>query len=172
MPDPIAPASPIPPVIGPPVVAPPAVVPSGRGLKIALAVSVAINLAIAGLAAGAWLNGRHEARGRGMSDFGAFSEALSREDRRGLRRALITEAPAFRAARTAAEAAFAGVVTALRTEPFDPAALDAALAAVAARNADRLELGRALIATYLVGMEAEDRLALADRLEAQLARGD
>ena len=162
MTDPLAPASPI---LQP-------LEPSGRGLKIALAVSVGINLAIAGLAAGAWLKDGHDARGRGMSDFGAFSEAFSREDRRALRKALTDRAPDFRAARTAAEAEFAGLVTALRAEPFDPAAVGAALAAISARNADRIDLGRNLIETYLLGMPTQDRLALANRLEVQLTRRD
>ena len=73
----------------PPTPAPaPALSKSGRGLRIALAISVALNLAIAGLVAGAVL--RNHAPG-GREDvarelgFGPFTEALSREDRRALR---------------------------------------------------------------------------------------
>ena len=58
-----------------------------RGVKIALAVSVALNLAVAGLAVGAWLgDGPHKGMPRDMS-FGPFSEALDDADRRAIRRA-------------------------------------------------------------------------------------
>jgi hypothetical protein len=59
----------------------------------------------------------------------------------------------------------------LRAEPFDPAAMTAALAAIETRNAERLELGRSLIETRLIEMSAEERRAFADRLERGLHRG-
>jgi len=143
--------------------------PSGRGLKIALAVSVALNLAVAGLAAGAWMKGGSSSpRGESTMSFGAFSDVLSREDRRALRKALLANAPSFRAAREAAEAEFFTLVAALRAEPFDPAAVQTAFAAIAAQNAARLDLGRGLLEAHLIGMPAADRLAFADRMEARL----
>ena len=59
----------------------------------------------------------------------------------------------------------------MRADPFDPAALKAALAALEARNAERLELGRTLIETRLIEMSPEERAAFADRLEKGLRRG-
>lgn len=145
--------------------------PSRRGLKIALAVSVALNLAVAGMIAGAWIKGG--GHGRGMPhdlSFGAFSEAFSADDRMALRRALLDRAPDFRASGKAASAEFETLLAALRASPFDPAAMQKALAAVEARTAGRLELGRLLIESRIIEMLEVDRLAFAERLEAGLRR--
>jgi uncharacterized membrane protein len=158
---------PVTPTVAPASAAP---APSGRGLKIALAVSVALNLAVAGLVAGAWMK---DGPSRGMPrdlSFGPFSEALSQEDRRALRKALADRAPGFREARVAAQAEFAALLAALRASPFDPAAMQSALAAIEARNAGRLELGRSLIEARITQMSDADRLAFADRLENGLRR--
>ena len=146
-------------------------IPSRRGLKIALAVSVALNLAVAGMVAGAWI--RDGGHGRGMPhhlSFGAFSEAFSADDRMALRRALLDRAPDFRASSKAAKAEFETLLAALRASPFDPAVLQKALAAVEARTAGRLELGRELIENRITQMTEADRLGFADRLEAGLRR--
>ena len=134
----------------------PAVPATSRGVKIALALSVALNLAVAGLAVGAWLgDGRHHGMPRDMS-FGPFSAALDDTDREQ---------------RAAARAEFETLLATLRADPFDAAALKAALAALEARNAERLDLGRSLIETRLVEMTPEERAAFADRLEKHLRRG-
>jgi uncharacterized membrane protein len=142
-----------------------------RGVKIALALSVALNLAVAGLAVGAWLgDGPRKGMPRDMS-FGPFSAALDDTDRRAIRRALMERAGEFRASREAAKAEFQTLLETLRAEPFDPAAMNAALVAIEARNAERLELGRSLIEARLVAMTTEERQAFADRLERGLRRG-
>ncbi len=142
-----------------------------RGIKIALAISVALNLAVAGLALGAWLKEGppRERMSRDLS-FGPFGEALSPEDRRALRRAFMDRSPTFRESRTEARAEFASLLAALRASPFDPAALQSALDAVETRMADRLELGRDLIAARLTQMSDAERRAFADRLEKGLRR--
>ena len=152
---------------------PPPIVPApaSRGVKIALALSVALNLAVAGLAVGAWLgDGPHRGMPRDMS-FGPFSEALDDDDRRPIRRALLERLGEFREQREATRAEFETLLAALRAEPFDPAALTAALAAIESRNAERLELGRSLIEARLIEMSTEERRAFADRLERGLHRG-
>jgi uncharacterized membrane protein len=160
---PPAPATPAPVT---PVPAPPAF----RGLKIALALSVALNLAVAGLAAGAWLrDGPQKGMPRDLS-FGPFSEALDDSDRRALRKALVARAGEFRTGREAAKAEFMTLVATLRATPFDPAAMKTALAAIEARNAERLALGRSLIEARLVAMTDAERLAFADRLERGIGR--
>lgn len=143
-------------------------VPTSRGVKIALALSVALNLAVAGLAAGAWLrDGPHGGMPRDMT-FGPFSEALDEADRKSIRRALMQRVGEFRSQREAARAEFETLLGALRADPFDPAALKTALAALEARNAERLELGRTLIETRLIEMTPDERAAFADRLEKGL----
>jgi len=142
-----------------------------RGVKIALALSVALNLAVAGLAVGAWLgDGPHRGMPRDMS-FGPFSEALDSDDRRALRKALLARLGEFRGQREAARAEFQALLTALRADPFEAEALKTALAALEARNAERLDLGRSLIEARLIEMTPEERAAFADRLEKGLKRG-
>lgn len=152
---------------------PPAPPRNGRGLKIALALSVALNLAVAGLVIGAWASG-HGPRHGGPRDlsFGPFSAALSPQDRRALRQAFLEQTPDLRASREAARAEFQTLLSTLRARPFDPAALSTALAAIETRNATRLEMGRSLLETRIAGMDEADRLAFADRLEAGLRHRD
>lgn len=143
---------------------------SARWIMIALAVSVALNLAVAGLAAGAWMR---EGRDRGMPrdmSFGPFTEALSDADRREMRRALLDRMPSFREARQELRADLTALVTSLRAVPFDPAATEQALAAISRRAADRLDLGRDLIAERISAMSDAERQAFADRLERGLKR--
>jgi uncharacterized membrane protein len=143
-----------------------------RGVKIALALSVALNLGVAGLAVGAWLgDGPHRGMPRDMS-FGPFSEALDDDDRKAIRKALLSRLGEFREQRDAARAEFEALLVALRADPFDAGALKTALAALEARNAERLELGRSLIETRLIEMTPQERAAFADRLEKGLKHRD
>jgi hypothetical protein len=76
--------------------------PQSRALRIALAVSVALNLAVVGLFAGMALHhGGFGPDRDGVRDlgFGPFTEALSREDRAALRQAFLAKAPDLRQAR-------------------------------------------------------------------------
>ncbi len=156
----------------PPPPTPSPVVPrASRGLKIALILSVALNLAIAGLVLGAWLgDGPRKGMPRELS-FGPFSDALSDKDRRALRKGLQDRAGEFRTSREGSRAEFETLLSTLRADPFDPAAMTAALVAIETRNAERLELGRSLIETRLVEMSTAERQAFADRLEKGLRRG-
>lgn len=147
----------------------PVTAPAGpRWIKIALAVSVALNLAVAGLAAGAWLReGPRHGMPRDMS-FGPFTEALSETDRSELRRAFGDRASEFREARQQMRADREALLATLRAEPFDPAAVKDALAAITRRASDRLEFGRDLIAGRILAMTDTERQAFADRLERGL----
>ena len=141
-----------------------------RWLKIALAVSVALNLSVAGLGAGAWLR---DGPGHGMPrdlSFGPFTEALRDSDRRELRRTLGERAHGFREARQEMQADLEALLATLRAEPFDPAAAEAALTTIATRTTDRLDLGRKLIAERILAMSDAERKAFADRLERGLKR--
>ncbi|MFN6924604.1 MAG: periplasmic heavy metal sensor [Tabrizicola sp.] len=144
---------------------------ASRWIKIALATSVALNLTVAGLALGAWVReGPPRDRMPRELSFGPFSEALDAHDRRAIRKALQDRAPGFREARAAAREEFAALLVALRTSPFDADAMQAALAAIEMRMADRLALGRELIAKRLLEMSDAQRRAFADRLEKSLRR--
>jgi uncharacterized membrane protein len=142
----------------------------GRRVKIALALSLALNLVIAGVVGGAMLrDGPPKGGGRDFG-LGPLSEALSREDRKALRQAFVERHPDIRGERREMQADFAALVVALRADPFDPAALDAALGAIAARNQALLDTGRDLVAERLKAMSQEERAAFAERLEKRAGR--
>lgn len=145
---------------------------SGKGLRVALAISVALNLLIVGLVAGAVLRDGGP-RGRMMGDlgFGPFTEALSGADRDALRQAFLARMPDMRDMRRQMRADFAALLDALRAEPFDAAALRAAMEAQSARMGERLQVGQDLLLERLAAMTPEARAAFADRLEARLRHG-
>jgi uncharacterized membrane protein len=138
-------------------------------VKVLLGLSLALNLAIVGLAAGAWMKGGSKGLPRDFS-FGPFSEALSKDDRRMLRREFVERAPDLLRSREAERHEFAALLAALRATPLDPVALGDALTVIEKRNSDRLQLGRSLIEARLIEMSDAERLAFADRLEAGLQR--
>lgn len=144
----------------------------GKGLRIALAVSVALNLAVAGLFAGSFLHD-HEGGPRGVREigFGPFSEALSHDDRKALRQALLARMPEMRQARQEAARDAQTLLGVLRADPFDPGRLAAVLEAQRVRMAGRLEVGQGLMRDLLVAMTPEARRAFADRLEKRLQKG-
>lgn len=143
----------------------------GKGLRIALAVSVALNLAVVGVAAGAFLHGHDGPDGVRELGFGPFTEALSQEDRAGLRRALIAKMPEMRQVRREVMQDSQDMLAALRAEPFVEAQLTAVMETQRARMAQRLEIGQGLMRDLLLAMTPEARLAFADRLEARLRHG-
>lgn len=147
-------------------------VPSRRGLKIALAVSVALNLAVAGLVAGAVLKSG-PMRDQMVRDlgFGPFAEALSDNDRKALRRAFVDRSPGLRDLRETLRRDMDVVLSALRAQPFDPAAFRAALAVQTERLTGQMQMGQQLLAERIDSMSEAERLAFADRLEDSMRRG-
>jgi uncharacterized membrane protein len=168
---PTTPPEAVPPV--PPDPASPAAGPkSGKGLRIALGVSVALNLLVAGLVAGALLRdgGPRERVVRDL-DFGPFTEALSPKDRAELRRAFIDRSPNPRGTRAEMRSDLEAFLSALRADPFDPVALEQVMVNQQGRMAQRIELGQDLLLERLAAMDARERGAFADRLERRLRRG-
>lgn len=146
---------------------------SGRGLRIALAVSVALNLAVVGMVAGAFFHndGGPGARGSVRDlGFGPYTEALNREERAALRQAFLANAPDLRATRDAVRTDMKDVLAALRAEPFDAGKLTSALKAQSNRLARQLETGQQLMSDFFAKMTPTARLDFADRLEAGLRR--
>lgn len=154
---------------------PPPPPPRTRGwIRALLVMSLAINLGVAGLAVGAFVKAggpppRMEERDLGL---GPMGDALNRDDRRALRKAFLARFPELKAGRAALQADFAALIGALRAEPFDPAAVDAAIQVIAARNSERLVSIRDILSDYLVTLSPEARAAFADRLQASLRRDD
>ena len=163
-------ATPQPPPVPPVSPAPP--VPSRKGLRIALGISVALNLLVAGLVAGAVLrDGDPRARMVRDLDFGPFTEALSPRDRDALRREFVARAPEMRDVRRAMRDDLETFLTVLRSEPFDAAALAVVMDNQDGRMARRVELGQELLLERLGAMTPDERAAFADRLERRLRRG-
>lgn len=144
---------------------PPRMRPWLRGL---LAVSLALNLAVAGMAIGAAIRFGGPDHARPPLPLGALLyRELPPEDRRALRDDRLGSREE-RAARRRADAA--ELDAALRAMPFDPARMEAFLAEQARRHGD-LERGMRAAWMRQVGqMSPEDRAAYADRLAAAMAR--
>lgn len=145
-----------------------------RGLKIALAVSVALNLAVAGLIGGMVLHGGPGGRGDAMVrdfGFGPFEEALQPEDRAALRETVRARMGDIRAARQQMQRDGIAILAALRAEPFDPAALTAALDTQSENISNRLTFGSDVMRDFVLGLTPEARTAFADRLEQHMGRG-
>ena len=145
-----------------------------RGIKIALAVSVAINLGIAGLIGGLALNGGPGGRGDRMvreMGFGPFDPVFSPEDRTALRREVVSRLGDFRSARSQMQRDMTAILSALRADPYDADVLSGAFDAQAQHMSVRLTLGNTVVRDYLLGLTAEARLAFADRLDHVLQQG-
>ncbi len=144
---------------------------SSKVLRIALAVSVAINLAVVGVVAGTMLNHRGDGgrmeMGRELG-FGPFSEALGREDRRALRNALLAKVPELRDNKRQRGQDAQALLAALRADPFVPDTLSALMERQHHRMEIQLQLGQELLRDLLIAMTPEARTAFADRLEQRL----
>lgn len=138
---------------------------SPRALKIALALSVAVNLLVLCAAiAAAWVLASRwpaerpgERRESAMAIVAGLDDAREAEVRERLRASALTARPDFRAARQARREA----IDLAGAETFDRAAVEAALAR--SRTAElngRATLEAGLVET-LAGLEAEDRRRLA-----------
>lgn len=143
---------------------------NGKGLRVALALSVAVNLAILGLVAGVLLRDGPGMRGAMVRDlgFGPYTEALRPEDRKELRRALFEKAPEIRETRRLMREDMQALLGLLRAEPFDGEAFHARMEAQQDRMEHQLELGQDLLQDFIAAMPPAERRAFADRLEAGL----
>lgn len=147
---------------------------TARWVKIALAVSLALNLAIVGLVAGAVL-GRDGGRDDGAPalrtlGLGPFGVALSREDRDELRGRIERHGEPLREERRAIGQALRAVQAALRAEPFDRAAAEAAFSRSRDLAASLQETGHTALLDQIETMTAQERADLAERLARMMRR--
>lgn len=147
--------------------------PTSKTMRWALIASLAVNLAVAGLALGIYLRNSPGAHGEPVRDlgFGPYDGALRPQDRDALRQAMKAKSAALKETRGQMSADTTVVIAALRATPFDADALGAALAAQQSHLSDRMKLGTDTMRDFLANLPPQDRLAFADRLEDRLKRG-
>jgi uncharacterized membrane protein len=148
---------------------------TGRGVKVALAVSLALNLAVAGLVAGAFL--RHGGLGeRGHSapalhTFGTpYMRALTPDDRRAVLSALRSAGGPDLPDREARREMFQEVLEHLRAVPFDAAALKRSVARQASAAVSTQQAAQAAWLSVVSGMTDAERAAYAEAVEEALRR--
>lgn len=144
---------------------------SGRGLRWALVISLGLNLAVAGVVAGAML--RHQGMGpRGdlVRDlqFGRFTDAMEPDQRAALRAEFVARAPEMRQARRQMRLEMAEVLASLRAEPFAPTHFAALMDKHGKRMATRMALGQTLMTEFVAGLDPAARRDFAARLEQRL----
>jgi len=133
-----------------------------RRWRIVLLASLAVNLLVVGLVAGALLDRDDRRPGfRGQPLVSALPDA----DRAALRDEL------GRPDREDRRARFRALLDAIRAEPFDAAALRDLLATERARGQDRAARFETAIIARLSGMDAAARADYARRLEQMIRRG-
>ncbi|SIN82082.1 periplasmic heavy metal sensor [Vannielia litorea] len=151
-----------------------------RWTRVVLVLSLAANLAVAGLVLGAWIT-HDDKRGpdgpRGDRDsfvrelgFGPYARAIPREGRDGFRSAIEARRDEMRGNREALRGSFEATLATLRTDPFDRAAISAQMQAQREAISDSQRIGHEILLDRLGAMTTEERKAFADRLERGLGR--
>lgn len=139
---------------------------TGRWLRGVLFVSLALNLAVAGMVIGHALGGgppdRRDRRA-GDDPVIPYTRALDEDQRRMLGRTL---RDSFKRQRDGGDYRFALEV--LREEPFDAEKMTSVLQAQGARAEARRSTGQAALTHFLSNLSPKERHAYADRLERQI----
>lgn len=135
-----------------------------------LVLSLALNLLIVGLIGGLALGGGPERHRVKTDNTGLFLSALDRRDRRAMLREVRQQGFGPAASRRAARDQFHSLVAALRADGFSPESVQKALDAQSALAEQRRSAGQRAFVARLATMSADERRALADRLETLLEK--
>lgn len=158
---------------------PPKATPSRPWLKALFVVSLALNLLVLGLVAGAnWGNKRdHGFNPRGpnkgaVRDLGyaPLVGALDRKDRREIGKHLRDHSGSFEENRARLAQEFQTMLSLLRAEPFDADALRAQMEQQSKRMLERVTLARNTLVDRLAQMSEQERLEFADRVEKSMRK--
>lgn len=149
---------------------------SGRWKKALLALSLALNLAIAGVVVGTFLRSggeeRRLSRSPGQGAFGApYMLALDKEDRRSVFASMRAGKDERMPDRRMRREMFANVLENLRATPFDPAALEAAVSKQAQSSVKVQNRVQKAWLDVVSKMNDEERAAYAASVEQYLSRG-
>lgn len=141
-----------------------------RRLRWALVVSLAVNLALIGLMAGAVLQDRGRTGQRGIDlSMGPIGAALDAESRAEIGRDIAGRIKPVEQ-RRAMQRSFEDIKALLRAETFDAAAFAAAIAAPQARMKDIREAATAALVARVAAMTPAERQELADRISLRPPR--
>lgn len=144
---------------------------TSRGVKIALALSLAVNLMIIGLAAGVYSQVQSSGGGVRFSDAGgAYTRALLPEDRRSIGREMNERFRPAQQDRILSRREYERMLTVLGAEQFDRATAEEILRAQAVTAEERRQAAEQLLLDRLEAMSAEERAAFAKRLTEGLKR--
>jgi uncharacterized membrane protein len=150
---------------------------SGIWLRVVLFSSLAINLLIIGMVAGALLRGGPGPQGRPRADVpffdlgnGPIGRALSGESRQQIGRGMAAREPDLRANREEIRAQYGELIRALRKDPFDPALVERIITAQQRKLLARQDIGKNLLVARVAQMTPEQRAEYATRLERFLRR--
>ncbi|QXT40958.1 periplasmic heavy metal sensor [Gymnodinialimonas ceratoperidinii] len=149
---------------------------SPRWLKILLALSLALNLAVAGMVAGAYLRADPAGNrgGNGIAlrtlGLGPFAQALSSEDREELSQRVQAAGIEVREERRAVGHALRRIEQALRADPFDRAGAEAALESSRELVIALQASGHAALLDQIDTMDAAERAELADSFARVMRR--
>lgn len=146
-----------------------------RRVRLALGLSLAANLLVAGLVVGAIAaGGGIKARGIGMAPgLGMLNEGLSLQERKALRAQLRGQIDGFRQDRAAMQQDFLALAKVLQAPLWDRAEAQSILTRTAERGAERISAGREVVLDYLQGLTPQARAAIGARLAVRLnAAGD
>jgi uncharacterized membrane protein len=140
-----------------------------RLMRIVLVTSLALNLAVVGLAAGWALRHAGDAKPSRLDMAGGpLTRALSREDRREIGQQM---RQAWREAddgRGDLRESYDALVADLRAVPFDPGRVSKRMRQHRERFAVRFELGQDVLVRHLANMSDAERRAYAERLEDRI----
>lgn len=140
-------------------------------VRLLLFVSLAANLAVAGVVIGAMAKHPHrDGPPRADRIGGVFSYALTHEDRREIGREMMQQVRANRPERGEVKAEFQRILTALRSDPYDGTALEESMQNQLREAMRRQDIGQKLLVQRISQMTPDERADFAGRLEEALNR--
>jgi len=145
--------------------------------RVLLFSSLAINLLVAGMMAGAFLRsgggpGRMSPENSVLRDlgYGPYGMALTPEERRAVRSAVARKAKDLATNRQELRAQMLTLLEALRKQPYDPAVVHNIVTQQQARLKERWDIGRELLLEHIDAMTDQERAQYAKRLARILRR--
>lgn len=143
-----------------------------RWMQILLGVSLGLNLLVAGLVVGAFFREDPETHRRAARDVAAapFLMALEPKDRRAVILHLRSQSVTLRQNRSEIRSRFNALIEAIGAEEFDRETVEALLGEQRSAATRRQSIGEKAFLDKLESMSAEERAAIAARLEQSMKR--